>query len=336
MRSKRKFNKTKEWLIEEYVVKDRPRKEIAAECGLSEAGLKSLLKDWEIYKDKLTVTKEQLEECINKKMSAEEIATHFGVYVSTVYKWNKKFGLTILAEPKKFEQYDDTNDAEICEMYESGMSSPEIAKYFNTSWTTILAHLEHCGVKRRTLTEAQWNYNGKSFPDDLKSYDTVYELYIIQKLSKKDLAEKYNCDPDVIDRILKNFGIPIRNNSEAKIGQMTGEKHPNWQGGITGLHKRLRETFYVQQVPKVLARDWYHCQLCGSKDHLQVHHKIHFTDILHRILNEHPDLDPIINQNELYDIAMQDKEFNDLDNLVTYCKECHLFKIHGYKHKEEK
>ena len=336
MRSKRKFNKTKEWLIEEYVVKDRPRKEIAAECGLSEAGLKSLLKDWEIYKDKLTVTKEQLEECINKKMSAEEIATHFDVYVSTVYKWNKKFGLTILAEPKKFEQYDDTNDAEICEMYESGMSSPEIAKYFNTSWTTILAHLEHCGVKRRTLTEAQWNYNGKSFPDDLKSYDIVYDLYIVQKLSKKDLAEKYNCDPDVIDRILKNFGIPIRNNSEAKIGQMTGEKHPNWQGGITGLHKRLREAFYVQQVPKVLARDWYHCQLCGSKEHLQVHHKIHFTNILHRILDEHPDLDPIINQNELYDIAMQDKEFNDLDNLVTYCKECHLFKIHGYKHKEEK
>ena len=336
MRSKRKFNKTKEWLIEEYVVKDRPRKEIAEECGLSEAGLKSLLKDWEIYKDKLTVTKEQLEECINKKMSAEEIATHFGVYVTTVYKWNKKFGLTILAEPKKFEQYDDTNDAEICEMYESGMSSPEIAKYFNTSWTTILAHLEHCGIKRRTLTESQWNYNGKTFPDDLKSYDTVYELYIIQKLSKKDLAEKYNCDPDVIDRILKNFGIPIRNNSEAKIGQMTGEKHPNWQGGITGLHKRLREAFYVQQVPKVLARDWYHCQLCGSKEHLQVHHKIHFTDILHRILNEHPDLDPIVNQNELYDIAMQDKEFNDLDNLVTYCKECHLFKIHGYKHKEEK
>lgn len=336
MRSKRKFNKTKEWLIEEYVVKDRPRKEIAAECGLSEAGLKSLLKDWEIYKDKLTVTKEQLEECINKKMSAEEIATHFGVYVSTVYKWNKKFGLTILAEPKKFEQYDDTNDAEICEMYESGMSSPEIAKYFNTSWTTILAHLEHCGVKRRTLTEAQWNYNGKSFPDDLKSYDIVYDLYIVQKLSKKDLAEKYNCDPDVIDRILKNFGIPIRNNSEAKIGQMTGEKHPNWQGGITGLHKRLREAFYVQQVPKVLARDWYHCQLCGSKEHLQVHHKIHFTDILHRILDEHPDLDPIVNQNELYDIAMQDKEFNNLDNLVTYCKECHLFKVHGYKHKEEK
>jgi hypothetical protein len=45
MRSKRKFNQTIELLINEYVINNRSRKEIAAECGLSEAGLKSLLKD---------------------------------------------------------------------------------------------------------------------------------------------------------------------------------------------------------------------------------------------------------------------------------------------------
>ena len=336
MRNKRKFNKTKEWLINEYVVNNRPRKEIAAECGLSEAGLKSLLKDWGIYKNKLIVTKEQLEECINKKMSAEEIADHFGVYTSNIYKWHKKYGFTILAEPKIISQYDDSNDAQICEMYEAGMSSTEIAKYFNTTWTTILTHLDHCGIKRRTLSEAQWTYNGKTFPDDLKSYDTVYDLYITQKLSKKELANKYNCDTDVIDRILKKFNIPIRGCSESKIGVMVGDKHPNWQGGITGLHYRLREAFYVQQVPLVLARDHYCCQLCGSKENLQVHHKKHFTDILHRVLNEHSELDPVKDQNELYDIALKDSEFNDLDNLITYCKECHLFKVHRYKYKEEK
>ena len=174
------------------------------------------------------------------------------------------------------------------------------------------------------------------FPDDLKSYYTVYDLYITQKLSKKELANKYNCDTDVIDRILKKFNIPIRGCSESKIGVMVGDKHPNWQGGITGLHYRLREAFYVQQVPLVLARDHYCCQLCGSKENLQVHHKKHFTDILHRVLNEHSELDPVKDQNELYDIALKDSEFNDLDNLITYCKECHLFKVHRYKYKEEK
>ena len=40
---------------------------------------------------------------------------------------------------------------------------------------------------------------------------------------------------------------------------MIGEKHPNWQGGITGLHMRLREAFHIQQVPQVLKRDNYTC-----------------------------------------------------------------------------
>ena len=35
-------------------------------------------------------------------------------------------------------------------------------------------------------------------------------------LSKKELGIRYNCDPCVIDRVLKNLGIKIRNNSESK------------------------------------------------------------------------------------------------------------------------
>ena len=33
-----KFTKTKEWLEEEYVIKNRPRQEIEAECGLTVTG----------------------------------------------------------------------------------------------------------------------------------------------------------------------------------------------------------------------------------------------------------------------------------------------------------
>ena len=38
-------------------------------------------------------------------------------------------------------------------------------------------------------------------------------MYVTQRLSKKDIGEKYNCDPCVIDKILKEFNIPVRNNS---------------------------------------------------------------------------------------------------------------------------
>lgn len=83
-------------------------------------------------------------------------------------------------------------------------------------------------------------------------------------------------------------------------------------------------------------RDRYRCQLCGSKKDLHVHHIKHFRDIFHRILNEHKDLDLINDQDQLYKIALQDKEFTNLNNLITYCKDCHFYKIHGYQRKEEK
>ena len=334
MANSRKFTKNKEWLIQEYVINDRPRKEIAAKCGLTEAGLKSVLTQLDVKKEKFTINKNTLIDLVNAKLSADEIAEKLECYNTTVYRYLKKYNLKILAEPKKHEQYNSVNDSQICAYYMNGLSSKEIAKIFKTSHNTILAHLKHCKIPIKTLSEAQWNYNKKEFPKDLQNYNKVYEMYVNQKLSKRDLGNKYNCDPGVIDRILKDFNIYIRNSSESKIGQMIGEKHPNWQGGITGLHMRLREAFHVQQVPQVLKRDNYTCQICGSHKYLQVHHKKLFSDIFHRILNEHPDLDPIENQNELYNIALKDIEFNNLNNLITYCKECHLFKVHGYKYRK--
>lgn len=42
-RTDRKFNKSRDWLYEEYVIKDRKRKDIAKECGLTVAGLQNTL-----------------------------------------------------------------------------------------------------------------------------------------------------------------------------------------------------------------------------------------------------------------------------------------------------
>ena len=68
-----KFTKTKEWLEEEYVIKNRPRQEIADECGLTLAGLKSLLAKLNIKKEKLNIPKEKLESLVNQKLSHDEI-----------------------------------------------------------------------------------------------------------------------------------------------------------------------------------------------------------------------------------------------------------------------
>ena len=78
-----KFTKTKEWLIEEYLIKGRSRKEVAVECGLSEAGLKSLLAKFEIKKEKLNISKEKLEELINQKLNHQEIEKILGIEQTT-------------------------------------------------------------------------------------------------------------------------------------------------------------------------------------------------------------------------------------------------------------
>lgn len=330
-----KFNKTKEWLIEEYVIKNRPRQEIANECGLTLAGLKSLLAKWNIKKEKLDLPKEILEELINKKLAHNEIENILGIGQTTLYRYLHKYNLKILAEPRFQSKYDDSNDVLICQLYQDGFSCTDLAKEFGVSHKTILNHLERCGISIRNASECQWVYNQKEFPEELKSYEALYDLYITQHLSKKDLGNKFNCDPCVIDRILIAFEIPIRGNSESQRGLQTGNKHWNWKGGITPLARRLREYFGINQVLKVLERDHYCCQICGSKKQLHVHHIKHFSDILKRILDENPDLDPIINVNDLYNIAIKDTEFCDLNNLITYCKECHYNKIHRYNLKAD-
>lgn len=329
-----KFNKSKEWLIEEYVIKDRPRAEVAAECGLTVAGLKSLLIKLNVKKEKLVVKEDILKSLIEQGNHVDEIAKKLNCSETSVYRYLKKYNLKVMANPRLVSQYDDTNDSEIVRLYvEEKLSTTKIGEIFGMSHSGIINHLKHCGIQIRPPHEAQFASNKKEYPEEFYNKDFMYDLYINQRKSKKDIGNMFNCDPDVIDRILKNFEIPIRGNGEAHIGLMTGDKHPNWKGGVTPLYRRLREFFKVQQVTKVLARDHYCCQCegCKSKKNLQVHHIKPFKDIFYRILSEHPDLDPILNVNELYEIAVKDSELCDLNNLITYCQECHLYKIHGYK-----
>ena len=71
--------------------------------------------------------------------------------------------------------------------------------------------------------------------------------------------------------------------------------------------------------------------MCGETHKLQVHHIKPFKDIFDKILSEHPELDVLNDKDELYEIMRKDERFNDIDNLVTYCKKCHLTIVHGYK-----
>lgn len=227
---------------------------------------------------------------------------------------------------------DKSKDDLIISLYNQGMSGSEISKIVGFTSVTVLKHINKSGVaKSRTLSESQFAYNKKEFPIDLDDPEKLYDLYVTNRMSKKDIGIQYNVAPGVVDNRLKKLGIKVRGNSEARKGIYIGEKHPNWKGGRTGLYMRLREYFWVNQIQDILKRDHYKCQLCGSKKKLQVHHIVPFKNIFDDILNEHSELDIINNEHELYDIMRNDPRLNNMDNLITYCKECHLFKVHGYK-----
>ena len=279
----------------------------------------------------------KLLELFNEYMSIKEISNELGVCRRAVERRIKELGLE--RDKNKMmrrERYDDSNDEEIVRLYKEGKSTTEIAEIYNTTAGTILKHLRHTGLKLRTLSQCQFNYRKKDKPKELDSFEALYDLYIINKTSKKDIAKLLSVDATTIDTALKKLGIPIRGNSEAKKGLFTGKEAGNYKDGRTPLYIRLREYFGKWQAKEVLKRDGYCCQMCGSKKHLHVHHIIPFKQIFEDILSENSNLNPVENADELYEIATHDDRMNSTDNLITYCKECHLFKVHGYKKSEEK
>jgi len=279
---------------------------------------------------------ETLKELFKRCVPVKNIAEQLGVGRKAVDRKIKELGLVRPRSMMSREQYDDSKDKRIVELYNCGNSPNEIAEIVGLSRCSVKNHLKHCEIVLRDISNGLFLHNGKKFPEELKNYETLYDMYVVQRLSKKDIAETFNVAPSVINRCLKLYNIHVRGDSEAKFGLMKGETHPNWKGGRTSLYARLREFFGVHQTQEVLKRDHYKCQMCGSEHKLQVHHIRHFKNIFEEILSEHKDLSLKDNENELYDIITKDDRFNDLENLITYCKECHLYKVHNYKKHKDK
>ena len=274
-----------------------------------------------------------LKKMFNDCIPVNDIALALGVGRKAVDRKIRELGLVRPKSMMSRKQYDDSKDAEIIELYKSGKSPNEIAAIVGLSRCGVKNHLKHCGIELRGISEGLFSYNKKEFPKELEDYETLYDMYVVQRLSKKDISETLNVAPGVINRCLESFNIHIRDDSEAKIGLFAGPNHPNWKGGRSGLYMRIREYFRCWSKKEIINRDGGKCQLCGKKTNLHIHHIRPFKEIFEEILSEHPDLDIQKNEEELYNIMINDHRMNDGDNLITYCKDCHLFKVHGYKRK---
>ena len=92
-----------------------------------------------------------------------------------------------------------------------------------------------------------------------------------------------------------------------------GEKHPNWQGGISKIDRRCRRMAeYLQWRSSVFERDDWACQTCRIRGvYVTAHHINGFSKI--------------IKENNIIDIATarQCDELWDINNGVTLCEDCH-------------
>ena len=312
MSNYRHFTKDRDWLYKNYIIKGLTREQCAKEGNTTLANIKWYLKKWNIQKPKLTINKDDLINYVNNGLTLKEISEIYDCHKGTINRYFKKYNIKN-TNYEVYEQYDDTNDQEIIKLYNEGKSTVEIAKIFNCSATSIRSHLKHNGIKRRSFAECMWNYHKKEIPGDFNDYKKLYNLYIEQSISKTELARRYNCTIAVINRVL----------SELKIIDIP------YTSDTKRLGDKLR-TYFNKLTPIVIERDKHTCQLCGCHEDLQVHHIIPFKVLFHNLLAQNKNLNPTDNFDELFDIGIKDKNLNNTDNLITYCKNCHMYKIHKF------
>lgn len=93
-----------------------------------------------------------------------------------------------------------------------------------------------------------------------------------------------------------------KNNPLYKYNYKCGPNNPNWKGGVTALHNKLRKIGKgIQWHKKVFRRDNYICQICHHRggNSLRAHHIKSFAD--------YPE--------NRYDV----------DNGLTLCESCHIY-----------
>ena len=181
----------------------------------------------------------------------------------------------------------------VIDIYLSGKSIPETAKYFNVSESTILNILKRCNIARRTVKEG----------NSLKWKNDDFRNNQIEKRKNKPsgaLGKTWK-----VDKIIKR-----PNNS--------GENNHFWKGGKTKLSLQIRNSAeYSFWRKQIFERDNYTCQICGRKNKkgdkviIEADHIYPFSKIL-------DDFD-ITSIEE----AISCEELWDIENGRTLCRDCH-------------
>ncbi|MFB6353284.1 MAG: helix-turn-helix domain-containing protein [Halobacteriales archaeon] len=230
---------------------------------------------------------------LDEGLSIEECAEFFGCSTNPIEHRLRQYALPIR---NRGNQPLEISKQELQELYvEDGLTTIDIAEKLGCHPSTVSKKLKEHAIPTNGPN------HGRSI---LIPKDELIKLYVDEEQTTYDLAEQYDCDPTVIERRLRWFGIDNRHTS-AGDGNGHYKYGNNWR----------------KQRRKALANAGFRCELCGITD---AEHRSKYKDPTRQVglgLDVHHKVS--VQSFRRWKIASIE-DANALSNLQVLCQACHM------------
>ena len=166
-------------------------------------------------------------------------------------------------------------------------------------------------VKQKNKTKEKQIYDDSTL---------LYTKYVEERKSIQLIASELNCSDNTISRKLKKYGIKTRKNHVPK--EYREKAYSNYKL----LLNRSRRKFNGVLRIKRLRIDKQKCYICDNNKKLEVHHIKTIQEMVDNTLEYFKNIDISIKEHRYFisDLVQQRYDYNDLNNIITLCKNCHI------------